>query len=298
MSPLMTSMLFVPGGDGRKLAKIPDLTAPALIIDLEDAVAEQRKEAARAAVAAVLAAPLTSVPLWVRINADRPGACQADLRAVFSPHLAGVLLPKAESARDVEAVDWYLTGLEQQAGLPVGTVRIMPIIESVTGLEAAADIARAGSRVECLVLGAGDFSLDVGLDWPARNGVSALVLHAKERLVLVSRAAGIAAPHDGTYPMFRDAEGLRREAEQARDLGMFGKHAVHPDQIPVIDAVFTPTDEQIGRARRIVEEFDASERLGVGNVVIGGQFVDYPVAHRARALLETARALAPAVGRD
>jgi citrate lyase subunit beta/citryl-CoA lyase len=298
VSPLLTSMLFVPGGDERKLAKIPQLAAPALIIDLEDAVAEQSKDAARAAVAAVLAAPPTAVPLWVRVNAGRPAVCQADLQAVVGPHLAGVLLPKAESARDVEVVDWYLAGLEERAGLPVGTVRIMPIIESVAGLEAAADIARAGSRVECLVLGAGDFSLDVGLDWPAPGGVSPLVLHAKERLVLVSRAAGIAAPHDGTYPMFRDSEGLRREAEQARDLGMFGKHAVHPDQVGVIDAVFTPTDEQISRARVIVSEFEASEQLGVGNVVVGGQFVDYPVAHRARALLETARALTPVVAHD
>jgi citrate lyase subunit beta/citryl-CoA lyase len=122
--------------------------------------------------------------------------------------------------------------------------------------------------------------------------VSSLLLHAKQRLVLVSRAAGIAAPHDGSYPLFRDLDGLRREAEQARDLGMFGKHAVHPGQVAVIDEVFTPTPEQLGRARTIVEKFEASEARGVGNMTVGELFIDYPVAHRARALLETARALA------
>ncbi len=291
MSALLTSMLFVPGGDERKLAKIPGLAAPALILDLEDAVADDRKPAARAAVAEVLADPPTPVPLWVRVNTSSPSTCLADLQAVVGPGLTGVLLPKVESARDVEAVDWCLSGLEHQTGVPAGRTRIMPTIESAAGLAAVAEIAAAGPRVECLVFGAGDFSLDVGLDWPARGGVSSLLLHAKQQLVLASRVAGIAAPHDGSYPVFRDLEGLRREAEQARDLGMFGKHAVHPDQVDVIDEVFTPTEEQIGRARTIVERFEESERNGVGNMTVGELFVDYPVAHRARALLETARAI-------
>lgn len=292
MSLLFTSMLFVPGGDAPKLAKIPDLAAPALILDLEDAVAEGRKAMAREAVAEVLAAPAASVPpLYVRVNSSTPQACLADLRAVISPRLQGILLPKVNSARDVAAVDWCLTALEQQADLPPGQIRIMPVIESVAGLLAAEPIATASPRIECLVFGAGDFSLDIGLDWPARDGVSSLLLQAKQQLVLVSRAAGIAAPHDGAYPMFRDLAGLRREAEQARDLGMFGKHAIHPAQVAVIDEVFTPTTEQLARARAIVAEFTASERRGVGNITVGGQFIDYPVAHRARALLETARHL-------
>jgi citrate lyase subunit beta / citryl-CoA lyase len=298
VSALLTSMLFVPAGDDRKLAKIPGLAAPALILDLEDAVAEQRKPAARAAAARALAEPATAAPLWVRVNTATAQACLADLEAVVCARLAGVVLPKAEAARDVEAVDWCLTALEHRAGLPPGRIRVMPTIESAAGVLAAQEIARAGARVDCLVFGAGDFCLDVGLDWPARDGVSGLVVQAKQQLVLASRAAGIGPPHDGAYPMFRDLDGLRREAEQARDLGMFGKHAVHPGQVPVIDAVFTPTEDQLDRARAIVARFDASERAGVGNIDVGGQFVDYPVAHRARALLETARRLAPAVGRD
>lgn len=294
MSTLLTSMLFVPGGDEGKLVKIPDLAAPALILDLEDAVADDRKPFARAAVARVLADPPTPVPLWVRVNTSSPASCLADLQAVVGPGLTGVVLPKVEAARDVEAVDWCLTGLEQQTGVPAGRTRIMPTVESAAGLAAAARIAAAGPRVECLVFGAGDFSLDVGLDWPARDGVSSLLLHAKQQLVLASRVAGIAAPHDGSYPVFRDLDGLRREAEQARDLGMFGKHAVHPGQVEVIDEVFTPTREQVGRARTIVERFEESERRGVANMTVGGLFVDYPVAHRARALLETARAIGSA----
>jgi citrate lyase subunit beta / citryl-CoA lyase len=291
LSPLYTSMLFVPAGDEHKLAKVPELVAPALILDLEDAVAEARKPAARHAVGQVLRDHRTEVPLYVRVNASSPGACMADLREIVVPGLTGIVLPKVAAPRDVESVDWGLTSLEQQAGMPVGGVRIMPTIESVAGVLAAPRIAVAGRRIECLIFGAGDFSLDAGLDWPAPNGVSSLLLQAKQQLVLASRAAGLAPPHDGAYPMFRDLDGLRREAEQARDLGMLGKHAIHPGQVPVIDDVFTPSPEQVAHSRKIVEAFEESERSGVGNVDVGGQFIDYPVAHRARALLSLAERL-------
>jgi citrate lyase subunit beta / citryl-CoA lyase len=289
MNELHTSMLFIPGGDERKLAKATELAAPALILDLEDAVAASRKPQARKAVGAMLRETSIAVPRYVRVNTSTPAACLADLQEVVSPRLAGIVAPKADAARDVQAVDWALTALEDQRGLPAGAIRVMPTIESVAGLLAAAEIAAASPRVECLIFGAGDFSLDVGLDWPAANGVSSLLVEAKQHLVLVSRAAGLTPPHDGAYPMFRDLDGLRREAEQARDLGMFGKHAIHPAQVPVIDEVFRPSEAQLAHAREIVAAFDASERGGVGNIDVGGQFIDYPVAHRARALLAMAR---------
>jgi citrate lyase beta subunit len=291
MTLILTSMLFVPGGDERKLAKLDTLRAPALILDLEDAVAESRKPAARRMVAAALAEATTRVPLWVRVNPSGPEATVADLDAVVGPRLAGVVLPKVESAAEVNRVDWYLSALEAERGLPAGSVHLMANIESVAGLAHTEEIAAASSRLECLIFGAGDFSLDAGLDWPAEGGLSPLVLAAKQRLVLASRAAGLLPPHDGVYPMFRDHDGLRAEAEQAQAIGMFGKHAVHPEQIPVIDAVFTPSDARLRRAQEIVDAFDASESGGVGNIDVGGQFIDYPVAHRARALLELAAGL-------
>lgn len=291
MTALLTSMLFVPGGDERKLAKLNQLRAPALILDLEDAVAESRKPEARRMVAAALGAVTTSVPIWVRINPGPAEATVADLDAIVGPRLAGVVVPKTESASDVARVDWYLTALEAARDLEPGSIHLMANIESVRGLDRTEEIAASSPRLECLIFGAGDFSLDAGLDWPPANGVSPLVLAAKQRLVIASRVAGILPPHDGVYPMFRDHEGLRVEAEQAQAIGMFGKHAVHPEQIPVIDAVFTPSDERLARAREIIAAFDASEAGGVGNIDVGGQFIDYPVAHRAKALLELAAGL-------
>jgi len=288
LTSLLTSMLFVPAGDERKLAKVPLLRAPSLILDLEDAVAVARKPAARANVGRLLRETATSTPLYVRVNADSPDACLADLQEIVAPCLAGVVLPKVGSPRDVHVVDWALTALERRSGLTPGSIRLMPTIESVAGILAAREIAGSSRRIECLIFGAGDFSLDAGLDWPAEGGVGSLLVEAKHRLVLASRAAGIAPPHDGAYPMFRDLDGLRREAAQARDLGMFGKHAIHPDQVAVIDEVFLPSEAQLAHARTVVDAFEASERGGVGNIDVDGQFIDYPVAHRARALLAMA----------
>ncbi len=291
MSALLTSMLFVPGGDEGKLAKVDALRAPALILDLEDAVAESRKADARRMVAAAIAAATTTVPLWVRVNPGDAAATVADLEAVVQPGLAGIVLPKVESPTGVERVDWYLTALELARGLPAAGIRLMANIESVAGLDAVERIAKASPRLECLIFGSGDFSLDAGLDWPPEGGVSSLLVSAKERLVVASRLAGILPPHYGVYPMFRDDGGLRAEAAQSQALGMFGKHAVHPLQIPIIDEVFTPSAARIARARQIVEAFDTSEAQGVGNIDVGGQFIDYPVAHRAKALLAIADGL-------
>jgi citrate lyase subunit beta/citryl-CoA lyase len=294
MSTMFTSMLFVPGGDEGKLAKVDSLSAPGLILDLEDAVADSRKAEARRMVGAAIASSTTSIPLWVRVNPENEAATVADLDAVVGPRLQGIVLPKAESAIHVARVDWYLTALELAGGLPVGSIRMMPTVESVAGLDAVEAIAASSPRIECLIFGAGDFSLDAGLDWPAEGGVSSLLIAAKQRLVIASRLAGLLPPHDGVYPMFRDGEGLRAEAAQASSLGMFGKHAVHPQQIPIIDEVFTPSAVKLDHARKIVAAFDASEGEGVGNIDVGGQFIDYPVAHRAKALLALADSLAKA----
>jgi citrate lyase subunit beta/citryl-CoA lyase len=105
---------------------------------------------------------------------------------------------------------------------------------------------------------------------------------------MASRLAGLEPPHDGVFPDFRDPEGLRREAVQARRLGFYGKHAIHPDQVPVIKEVFTPSAEEIARARKIVDAFDRSERSGVAAIHLEGLLIDYPVAERARRLLQLA----------
>ena len=288
MRPLLVDMLFVPAGDPRKLAKIPELDASALILDLEDAVAASAKREARVAAAAAVSAYRGSARLWVRVNSPRTPYFADDLDAVVVAGLAGVVLPKAESAQDVLALTGLLEVLERRHGIAAGTVEVIATIETVRGLTAVDEIAQASPRVRCLCFGAGDFSLDVGLEWPPADGLSATIVNAKATLVLASRRAGLEPPHDGVHADFRDLDALRAEAEQARALGFVGKHAIHPAQIPVIRDVFVPAPEVLARARELLDAFERDERRGVANVPFDGRLVDYPVAESARRLLAAA----------
>ncbi|HEY6029984.1 MAG TPA: aldolase/citrate lyase family protein, partial [Gaiellaceae bacterium] len=288
MRPLLIDMLFVPAGDPRKLAKIPELDATAFILDLEDAVAVSVKAEARGRAAEAIAAYGRDAQLWVRVNAAGTAQFAEDVEAVVVPGLAGIVLPKGESARDVLALAGLLDVLERGRGLRPGSVEVIATIETVRGLSAVDEIAAASPRIRCLGFGAGDFSLDVGLDWPPENGLSATVVNAKAALVIASRRAGLDPPHDGVHASFRDLDALRAEAVQARELGFVGKHAIHPDQVPVIREVFVPGPEELRRAQELLDAFEAGERGGVANVPVDGKLVDYPVAERARRTLAAA----------
>ncbi len=289
MKSSLATMLFVPGGSESKLEKIPELNPDAFILDLEDAVAMTAKAAARGFVAAALGRHGASRTLFVRINSFQSGLLHEDLRAVVTAGLSGIVLPKASSPEDVQTLSGMLLALERERGLRTESLEIIATIESAAALERAVEIGRASSRVRCLGFGAGDFSLDLGLEWPRPGGgTNPTILAAKANLVLSSRVAGLGAPHDGVFPDFKDLAGLKAEAEEALDLGFRGKHAIHPAQLPVIAEVFAPDEAELERAREIVEAFDSSERRGVANIHRDGRFIDYPVAERARRRLAEA----------
>jgi len=285
--PVSPAMLFVPGSDDRKLGKIPELDTDAVILDLEDSVAVSAKADARRKVAARLRAEPRAAPaLWVRVNpADGPYFAD-DVREVAGPGLAGVILPKAESAADVARLDALLMAAE--AGYPgVTPARIVATVETVAGLRAAEEIAAASSRVAALGFGAGDFSLDAGIDWPMEPD-HPLLTAARVELVLASRAAGIGAPHDGAYPRHGDLDGLRAQAAFARSLGFGTKHAIHPGQVAVIREVFRPSAAAVAHAEKVVRAFAEAEADGRAAISVDGALVDYPVYQRAQAVLRAA----------
>jgi citrate lyase beta subunit len=288
-SGFLPTMLFVPGSDRRKLEKIPTLPAAGFILDLEDAVAVTAKAAAREQVGAFITEHGATSCLYVRVNGFETDLLYDDLHAVTVPGLTGIDIPKVTSGKQLQIVDWLLGILEKQRGIQPGSVVIMATIETVQGLWHIDEIATATPRLRRLCFGAGDFSLDIGVTWPPSSGhPSASVINAKVTLVLASRQFGLEPPHDGVFPDFRDLAGLRAEAEQSKGLGMDGKHAIHPDQLPVIAEVFTPSESEIARARDIVAQFEHSERDGVAAIHIDGHFIDYPVAARARQILQRA----------
>jgi crotonobetainyl-CoA:carnitine CoA-transferase CaiB-like acyl-CoA transferase/citrate lyase beta subunit len=285
----LITMLYVPGADAAKLAKVGTLGASAYILDLEDAVASSAKPRARRQVADTVRACGGDALVWVRVNPGDSGMLLEDLRAVVEPGLAGVVLPKAEAATDLLSLDAVLGLLERERELDVGSVRLIPTIETVRGLTAVDEIAGATPRTLCLAFGAGDFSLDLGLDWPPASGtLSPTIVAAKVEVVLASRRAGLERPHDGVFPNFRAPRVLRSEAEQARALGFHGKHAMHPDQVAVIAEVFTLTEQELAAAGAVLDAHERGLELGIGNVHIDGRFIDQPVAEHARRVIAAA----------
>ena len=261
------SYLFAPGHDEKLLHKVFDAGADAVILDLEDAVPPGRKDEARRKVAAAL----TSKPAWVRINAAGTDWAAADLEAVSSSAY-GIRIPKVESVDDVRWV------AQRAPGKP-----LLCAIESAKGVVAAQQIA-AEPGVRHLALGGIDLQRDLGV-----GSGGAPLDYVRSHLVVASRAAGIAPPIDSVYPWIDDTDGLRRHCAVSRALGLFGKSAIHPRQLSIIHAEFGPTADDLRWASDVVEAFDAAHGAPVR--LSGGEFVDLPVAERARALLRLATTL-------
>ena len=245
MSVPPLTWLYVPADRLDRVEKALASRAHAVIVDLEDGVAPSGKEAARANLGRW---STPEKPLYVRVNARRP----ADLEAVASLTLDGVVVPKVETPDDVPDV-----------GLPV-----VALVESAAGLEAAYEIARH-PRVAGLGLGEADLRSQTGatdLDW------------ARARLVNAAVAAGLPRPPQSVYPHVKDTEGLERSCRRGRELGHLGRTAIHPAQLPVIEAVYLPTAEEVERARETIALLKAG---GVG-ALEGGEFVDAAMLGAAR----------------
>jgi len=276
------SLLFTPGNHPRKVEKIFAAGADVAILDLEDAVAVSEKAAARATVVEALKTS-RQCQGFVRVNALDTEFCEADIAAVTGPWLDGIMLPKVETAAGLLAADKMLERAERKQGLEPGGIDLLPIIETAKGLAAVSDIADSGSRVQRLSFGAVDFAKDMGMqltqdEWeltPARSAI-----------VLASRVARLAAPLDSVWVHFRDQDGLAKSCERVRVMGYQGKMAIHPDQIAPINDAFTPGEEEVARAEKIIAAFEEAEAAGSASIVVDGFFVDYPVVDQARRTLE------------
>jgi citrate lyase subunit beta / citryl-CoA lyase len=267
------SYLFAPGHNEKLLGRVFDAGADAVMLDLEDAVPPAAKHQARAMVTQVLAGRSA----WVRINAVGTELAADDLEAVAGL-AAGIRIPKVESAEDVQWVR------ERVPDTP-----LICAIETARGLIAAHEIAQADG-VRHLSLGGVDLRRDLG----ASDG-NLQTLYARSHLVVASRAAGLDPPIDSVYARLGDEHGLRAQTEFARSLGFFGKSAIHPQQLAVLHDVFTPTAEELEWAQTVLNTFQAAG--GEPVKLADGEFVDLPVADRARRLLELDGRLSAANGK-
>lgn len=291
----MRSLLFVPGDSERKLVRALEAQADALIVDLEDSVAPERKGLARQGLLACAAA-LSQVPdaarplLYVRINPVSGELWQADLVAVATAAPHGIVLPKPNSGEDVHRLSVALHHAEEQNGRTAGSTRIIAIAtETAVSLLSLSTYIGSSNRLEALTWGAEDLSAEIGaVATRTASGELTSPFRLARDMTLYAAAATQVAAIDTVYVDFRDLTGLRRECEAAARDGFVAKLAIHPAQVPVINEAFTPSPAQVAEAETIVRLF--AESGGAGVVSLNGGMIDRPHLVRAERLLARARA--------
>jgi citrate lyase subunit beta/citryl-CoA lyase len=291
MKPIRTA-LFAPGNRPDRAAKALALGADCVILDLEDAVPIAEKEKTRAVVRDVLDRN-SGKRIYVRINALSTPYAREDIASLGSPNLSGIMLPKVESPEDLTELNRRVAAMENASGLKEGALEVISICETARGLEEIYPVAAVKTeppRDMVIAFGAADYTLDLGVSL-TREGKE--IEYPRIRLPIASRAAGIAPPLDTPWMVdLKDIQGLYADARRARAYGFQGKICIHPSQIEPCHEVFTPTQEEIALARRIIEAFEDAERQGRAAIQLDGKFIDYPVVERARRTVALADAIA------
>lgn len=288
--PLRT-LLFAPGNDERKLEKVGSFGSDVIVLDLEDAVADAEKAAARAIVRGALPRYGSDVVVCVRVNGESTGRLEEDLDGIVCDHLDCVMVPKVQEVETLLRVDARLEALERARGIPAGTIRLLALVETAKGLVACEAIAAAAPRrLVTLVFGLGDFATDIGVDVTSDG---AELFYARSRVVVAARAAGLRAALDGPYLDIHNHEGLIADSRRSRQLGFQGRVIVYPAHVEPTQRAYSdisPADAE--RARRLVEAFERAEADGTASIQVDGAFVDYPIYDRARQKLKLYEALA------
>ncbi len=279
--PRWRSLLYVPVVSERFVAKAHERGADAIILELEDGVAYSEKARARGLVAA--AAPRVGqagADVLVRVN--RPWRLAvADLEASIGPDVRGLVLPKVDSAEHVLALAEIAASVEAERGLEDGHTVFFPRIEGPRGLLNAAQICAAHPRVVAVGLGSSDYTIATGMVAGGQGNAIASFL-----VVNAAVAAGIVPIGlTGAIVGFGDLDAFRRSAAESRAFGLRGAPCVHPSQVPILNEVFSPTAEELARARRVVEEYEQALAAGEGAISVDGEFVDVPFYEQAKRLL-------------
>lgn len=283
----LRSFLFVPADSERKFAKGLAAGADALILDLEDAVADANKPAARKLAAGFLSSqPRPRAPqLWVRVNPLASGMTLDDLAAVMPGAPDGIALPKPDSAAHLVELDHYLSAFEAASGIESGATKILPIAtETPASVFNLGTYAGASRRLAGLTWGAEDLPAAIGATvsrW-ADGSYTDLCKIVRSFCIAGAAAAGVPAV-ETVFPAFKDTGGLKAYAERGRAEGFSGMIAIHPDQVATINAVFTPSPDELDYARRVVALFEANPRAGT--LALDGKMLDMPHLKLARRVL-------------
>jgi citrate lyase subunit beta/citryl-CoA lyase len=285
---LHRSLLFVPGGRAELLEKAARFPADVICFDLEESVLPEEKPRARELVRdAIGGLAGEGRTLHVRLNPIRSGATRDDLATVAQAGLAGVLLAKTDSPQDVRDVDVLLREQELAREIKPGTIELIVAIESAQALLRCQEISLASTRLIALMLGGEDFTFDMGV---RRTPEGRELEYARGVIATAARAAGLVAL-DTPWADIADIDGLVAEAERAKGLGFSGKYVIHPSHLEPVHRVFSPSDDEVATARRVLAAWDEAQANGLGAVQFEARMVDRPIAERARRVIEQAEAI-------
>ncbi len=283
--PTWRSMLYIPGSNEKLLARAPTVPADAVVIDLEDSVAPQLKEAARARLPQSVAhAASGGLDVLVRVN--RPVSMMVrDIEAAVCPHVRAIIVPKADGPSHVRLLDELVTECEERQGMKIGHTGLHMLIESTGAYHQMVEIASASPRVISMSLGNEDLALECGFE-PSED----TLLIPKQQLVFACIAAGVRPMGFlSSIALFKDIEAFRTMVRRSRRFGYTGAACIHPAQAAVLNEEFAPSAEEIARAERIVREGDAATAEGRGAFLLDGNMIDIPIIEKARTMLAAER---------
>lgn len=281
------ALLYMPGDDRRKIEKSTTLGVDCICMDMEDGVAVSRKVEARAVIAqAMRDLDFGDSERCIRINSIGSGLESYDLAAALATEPDTIVVPKIEAADQVKWVSDRIETYELSSKKNIGSVRLLVGVETARGILNLRKIAEADRRLEAIIFGAEDYAASIGA---RRTKEATEVLYARQAVITACAANDLQAI-DMVFIDFRDEEGLRVEAKQGAGFGFSGKQIIHPNQVSAVQEAFTPSDDEVDYARRIVETFESSQREGKGAYALDGKMIDMPLLKNARKVLDRAGA--------
>jgi len=278
-------MLYIPGNNPAMIQQGGVYGADSILLDLEDAVALNQKDAARILVRNMInVIDFYDSEVCVRVNHLSTPFGLSDLEAIVPLQPSAIRYPKTESAEEVAELLQIIEKIEDRHGLPHSKMTLHAMIETAMGVQNVFDIASKFDRVDAITIGGQDLTADMNIVYtPDGAGID----FARKRIVMAAKASHIDVI-DTVFPDVNDEEGLRKETEYAKKIGFTGKAVINPRQIEIIHDVFTPTEEEIRKAYRIVKEFRANSAAGIGVFAIDGKMIDAPIVTRAEYILKLA----------
>lgn len=286
MERLRRTMMFVPGSNAGMLRDAPIYGADSVMFDLEDSVSLKEKDSARTLVHFALKTfDYSSVETVVRINSLETVG-KLDIEAMVLAGINVIRLPKTENAQDILDVEAEIRKVEEENGIEVGATKMMAAIESPGGVFNAREIAHSSDRLIGIAIGAEDYVTSMKTK---RSADGTELLFARSMILHAAREAGIAAI-DTVYSDVNNEEGLRAEVEHIKQLGFDGKSVINPRQIPIVNDVYAPTENEIQKAKEIIWAIREAEAKGSGVIAVGGQMVDKPIVDRAERVIALAKA--------